>query len=169
MVSLSRSIDMHLDDSPVADFPNRADDIRELLYDHTAVAREYPALDKEVIGSEAYAKIINLGNYVLNLNSLYKQTEDLSMYITLRQLEGKVYAEMFHSIATPAVASQREYKRFVHTFEAAGEISNLLNSAYGIYSDAARGEISLRPTLGTTSQLLGSTAKRAFQFCKTGR
>lgn len=155
LISLGRSIDTYLDENVQATLLQRTIDITQLLEQPDNIATQFPALSIDQLGEATYGHLKTLGNAILDVNLDYKTTDSLRRYAFLRRAEGRLYAQLISSVATPKVQGQPGYSRFSRWLETTGEVTNLVNSFHGIRKEYANGEITLEPDNLTQIRLVG--------------
>lgn len=158
LIAFARGIDTYLDEGPRESLGERTADVGLLLDHPSEVASQFPYLSVDQLGLDTYDRLAYLGHSILRVNRYIKNTTDMRRYAPLRRKEGRNYAELITSVATPEVSLQPGYERFSRWLLPTGEVTNLLNSWRQIHQDFARGEIALQPNHLTRLQLLGHVA-----------
>jgi hypothetical protein len=169
VIGLARGIDTYLDEGDRDTLHVRTVEVMSALAQPDFLTERFPAISLERLGPNGYRHLCGRIYDIMTLNQVIKTTDSLSLYAQLRRVEGKLYAGLITSVATPVIAVQPGYHRFCRWLRVAGDVTNLGNSYRDIWSDYDRGEIALQPCHTSRVRLVGHMAVALMQARETSR
>lgn len=158
LIGFGRAIDMYLDQKSSESLLARTEAVQCLLDQPSVVAAQFPALAVEKLGVRTYERLRLLGLGILRTNLDYRSATTMEDYVVPRRVEGRLYAELISTVATPKVAAQPGYDRFRRWLVPVGEMTNLVDSFTDLPDDFANGEIVLPPHSLSRLHLVGHMA-----------
>lgn len=147
----------------VADTSHDHQFVLEELGSFDAFRARYPALSPEN-APEVHAKLLQRAENILTLGRQVAQATDSTAFIRLRVREGMYTAHLFADTATPELASQANFSKFLHTLRAFGASASLLDSSVDLARDYHAQESQLLPTIAHRKKILGTATLYAAEI-----
>ncbi len=156
-IHLTQIMDGVLDNTPGWLDEQQSEELLNEYIDPQFLEAEFPSLTP-ARNPQQYEGLKKTAQKVLRLNRHIKQTGSSQRYISLKQLEGRYYAQMILACCSEDVIAQANYEEFAQDFLKLGEAGILFDTLIDNHRDFRRGETQVQLSHIERLRLMGRSA-----------
>ncbi len=156
-IHLTQIMDAALDDTPGWLNEQESEELLEKYIDPQFLEAEFPSLAPSH-NPEHYDRLKTMAQRLMQLNRYIKQTSSHERYVSLKQLEGRCYAQMILACCSEDVIAQANYQEFASDFIKLGEAGILFDTLIDNSRDFRRGETQVKLSPQERFRLIGRSA-----------